>query len=380
MDMRRMILIGMIAACLLATTIVGCGKVEIPESTAVAQHVREEPITIIDSSGTEVEIPRPVERIVIAYPTIGEPIRLLGAWDKVVGRDFYTTDEVLFPGASELPCVVGPMGHYLINYEKVFELDPDLFLTMAMPIPGLETVRDKLEPEIPVVALNFENPATLAENMRKLGLILGKEKEADEYIDFYQRVVNGITEKTARIPEAEKPRMFFWPLNYDYASRYMTYGKSFSSALEAQVEIVGGINIAEDLPGAYPYVNPEWLAEQDIDVIIGHVSPMVIRGIFGYEVDDATVAQNTIDWIMNKDKDPVLAGSDAVKDRRVYLYQNELVGSPKFVVALAYMAKWCHPELFPDLDPREIHQEYLTRFMGIDYDLSKHGVLFYPEP
>jgi iron complex transport system substrate-binding protein len=43
------------------------------------------------------------------------------------------------------------------------------------------------------------------------------------------------------------------------------------------------------------------------------------------------------------------------------------------------MAKWFHPDLFKDLDPQSIHQEYLTRFQGLDYDLSKQGVFVYPE-
>ena len=46
----------------------------------------------------------------------------------------------------------------------------------------------------------------------------------------------------------------------------------------------------------------------------------------------------------------------------------------------AYLAKWLHPDLFKDFDPQAIHQEYLTRFMGIDYDLDEHGVFVYPEP
>ena len=80
---------------------------------------------------------------------------------------------------------------------------------------------------------------------------------------------------------------------------------------------------------------------------------------------------------MDPAENPVLAGSDAVQNERVYLYQNELAGSPRYVVAMAYMAKWFHPELFgDDFDPKEIHQEYLD-FMGVDLG---DAVLFWPEP
>jgi iron complex transport system substrate-binding protein len=80
---------------------------------------------------------------------------------------------------------------------------------------------------------------------------------------------------------------------------------------------------------------------------------------------------------MNRD---VFVGSDAVLDDRVYLYYYELINTPRFVVGAAYWAKWFHPELFSELDPQDIHQEYLTDFLGIDYDLDEQGVFVYPEP
>ena len=46
----------------------------------------------------------------------------------------------------------------------------------------------------------------------------------------------------------------------------------------------------------------------------------------------------------------------------------------------AYMAKWLHPELFKAVDPKAIHQEYLTEFLEVDIDLDKKGVFVYPEP
>jgi iron complex transport system substrate-binding protein len=81
---------------------------------------------------------------------------------------------------------------------------------------------------------------------------------------------------------------------------------------------------------------------------------------------------------MDADENPVLAGSDAVKDGRVYLHQDAMANCPRFVVSMAYMAKWFHPELFSDLDSKAIHQEYLN-YMHIDYDLDEHGVVLYAE-
>lgn len=45
---------------------------------------------------------------------------------------------------------------------------------------------------------------------------------------------------------------------------------------------------------------------------------------------------------------------------------------------IPYMAKALHPDIFDNLDPKEIHQQYLTEFQGLDYDVSEHGVFVYP--
>jgi iron complex transport system substrate-binding protein len=37
-----------------------------------------------------------------------------------------------------------------------------------------------------------------------------------------------------------------------------------------------------------------------------------------------------------------------------------------------------HPDLFEDLNPEAVHQEYLDRFQRIDYDLNEHGIFLYP--
>ena len=120
-------------------------------------------------------------------------------------------------------------------------------------------------------------------------------------------------------------------------------------------------------------VDPEWLLEQDPDfVLCCHPVP----GIFGLDVDDNSAAEVVRNEIIKLD---VFSGGSAVRNGDVYLFHSDLL-STGYVVGLAYMAKWFHPDLFQDLDPQAIHQEYLTRFMRIDYDLSKHGVFVYPEP
>ncbi len=356
------------------------GDVNVGDMTQIGLIIlgRENELTLVDAADRIVTVNKPVERIVTGLPETAEVVRILGAWDRVVGRDYYTTEEMFpfFPGADELPVVTGPMSCYDVDYEKVFELDPDIFLTFYAPYPEFEDIIATLEPEIPVVTFNFDDTTTMAENIRKLRYVLNTEEKGEEYITWYEGVINDITEKTAGLSEDDKPKVFFWFFNWDYQEQYMTLAGDYS-AVQSQLDIVGGTNIAEDMTGWFPYVSEEWLIGEDIDVILCWASSAVVPA-FGYYTDDTTVARETRDWIMDANENPALSGSDAVQDGRVYLHEH-MAMSPRVVVTQAYTAKWLHPELFSDLDPKSIHQEYLTRFMRIDYDLDEHGILFYPE-
>ena len=68
----------------------------------------------------------------------------------------------------------------------------------------------------------------------------------------------------------------------------------------------------------------------------------------------------------------------AVADERVYLMDGSIAFGTVYPVGLTYMAKWLHPDLFKDLDPQAIHQEYIDKFCGMDFNVRRHGVFVYP--
>ena len=350
---------------------------EVSEEEEKEEAVAEEPetVTITDSSGREVTIKKPVESIVSAFYTMSEALKIINAWDRVVGIDSNISDPILYPNIEELPAITEPMNAYGVNYEKVFELHPDILLTAYIPMPGFDDVVANLEPEIPVIALNLHEPATIVENFRKLGLILDREEEVEEFLEFYKRVEADILAVTSNIPDEDKPRLFY-KTGWGDVADLMTFSDDMPG-VPYRYELTGSINIAADLPsqgGWVMAVDPEWLIEQDPDfVICGDPFP----GIFGLGIDDTSAAEARRNEIMKLD---VFSGGSAVKNGNVYVTAPDFFGTPEYIIGLAYQAKWFHPDLFTDLDPKVIHQEYLTKFMRIDYDLEKHGVFVYPEP
>jgi iron complex transport system substrate-binding protein len=353
------------------------GRISVADMTQIGLIIlgRESKLTLVDSADRIVTVNKLVERIVVHHPSTAEGVSILGAWDRVVGIDIYTTDEILFPGASDLSVTSEPP--YNVYYETVFELDPDIFITPNLPMPGFEDLVATLEPEITVVALDFYEPHTMVENTRKLRYVLNTEESGEEFITFYEGVINDIKEEISGLSEEEKPKVFL--KIGGWTPEALSTVTDTMPGTKYQMEIAGGINIAADLPGPgfVPEVDQEWLIEQNPDIVMAMIWDVYYPGALGYEVDDDSVAEATREEIMAMD---VFAGGKAVEEGKVYLYEEGLLPTPRFVVGAAYWAKWFHPELFSELDPQDIHQEYLTDFLGIDYDLDEHGVFAYPEP
>ena len=352
------------------------GRVSVADMTQIGLIIlgRESKLTLVDGADRIVTVNKPVERIASTDPMIYELMTILEAEGRVVGVNGYTAMyTTLYPGISELP-VIFPGGlSGTPDYELIFELEPDILICMPLALDYIPELIDTLEPEITVIAYD-QNPALIPKAVKKLRYVLNTEEKGEEYIAFYDGVMNPIAETVAGIPEDEKP------LVYHEVGEYMTMSDK-AGAYPAQVIQAGGINIFADEPGYYFEVDPEGVIDQDPDVIVAVAYEWPYKGYpaiaeIGLEATDPTEIMAFRDSIMNR---PELAVVTAVEDERVYVYFHRLPDGLRFIVTTAYMAKWFHPELFSDLDPKAIHQEYLARFLRLDYDLDEQGVFVYPE-
>ena len=325
---------------------------------------KEKELTIIDNNERTVTVEKPVKKVVCG-PQAVEAIKALKAEDKMVGvTNRIIGWDVLFPELSKLPSI-GTWSSP--DYEVIVELKPDLVIWLKSRVPTLEAA---LEPAgITVVGIDFYRPETLIEETRKLGYIIDKEDEANELIDWYNGYMDTIKQRTNTLSEEDKPRVYLAKLS-DYTTITRGCGE------DRMISVAGGRNIAADLggPDISIKVDEEWVVRQNPEVII----KVVHAPAHGYKVDDPSEMRAARDAILNL---PELAETTAITTERVYLFPwIDLVVTYRSVIGTAYTAKWLHPKLFEDLDPQAIHQEYLDRFMRINYDLDEHGVFVYPEP
>nr|CBH37992.1 putative ABC transporter, solute binding protein [uncultured archaeon] len=330
---------------------------------------KEKELTFVDSSDRTVTVNKPLKTTVaLTYP-VAEAIKIVRADDKVVGvSSDIAKRKVFFPGLSKLPSAGEASSP---DVEKILELNPDIVCTGR-----LLGVSDGLEEQLPdTIALarwDMGRLEMMTNNVRKLGYIFDMEEEAELFCEFYQEYIDDtIKERVDKIPDDDKQRVYV-----EHIKNYNAF--CTGSAGHEVCEAAGGINIAADLPrlSERPIVevDKEWLVKQNPQVIVKAV--LCKPGICGYDADNAAKMKELWEDFVNR---PGWENMTAVNTDREYLIDMDLVGSTANFVSAAYMAKWFYPELFADLNPQAVHQEYMTRFQRLDYDLDEHGVFVYPE-
>lgn len=350
-----------------------------PVSSADTERNMGTSVTIIDDWGREVTLDRPAERIAFSHTAAGEGILLAGGWDKVIGRDSSLTDSRFYPNLDSIPAINTQNQPFSLDFERITQLKPDLVILQKYysQREGFEEIAKNLEPDIPVVGLDFLEPEN-AESIRKLGVLIGTEQIANDYVKFHDGVINNLKEKTESLSPDEKPKVF---IKGGTVEKINTFGRD-ASFWNRMCSLAGGKNIADHLPGDNQEVDLEWLTQQEIDIIIGSVSNRNYPDYsdsFGYLATDTFHASDKAEKIIADIKDnEVFSYSNAVLKDRVYLLEGTMITNPKAFIGTAYLAKWIHPDLFSDLNPEQIHQEYLTRFIGTDYDLKNTGIFGYP--
>ncbi len=333
------------------------------------------PLTVVDVLGRTVTLDKPAERLAYSHLSTAEALKILDAWNLVVAKDGYSNDAVVYPGIGDIPPLGNPMdGPYTLNMEVLIEASPDLLILEVIPMPGMEELIKNLEGVVPVVTVMTYDPAGVEQSLKNLGILLNRTPQAEDFLTWYDETRDMLLEKTKNLSESEKTTLFF-KTGWGSPGDLMTFSDEMSYVVPRN-KLAGCINVAAELPsqgGWVPQVDPEWLVSAEYDVLlIGDPVP----GTYGSAVVSNEAMKEYREAVMNL---PVFAESKAVKNGRVYLICADFSSTPRHLLGFVYQAKWCHPELFADMDPKKMHQQYIDRFLKVDLDLDKQGVFVYPE-
>jgi iron complex transport system substrate-binding protein len=118
------------------------------------------------------------------------------------------------------------------------------------------------------------------------------------------------------------------------------------------LKMAGGRHVASSLTGFWATVSPEQVAAWNPDVIF--------LGSSLDTYDAGSLVGNGM-----------LATVNAVKNRRVYVFPSNIgwwdYPAPHCVLGLVWAAKTLHPELFDDVDVRQVADDFYRKYLGYSY-------------
>lgn len=289
-----------------------------PEEPVPATGQADLPIEMMDQAGRLVKLNEMPEKIISLAPSNTEILYALGLEDRLVG----VTEYCDYPEVAKQKPKIG--GFSTVDIEKVVDIEPDLILATNIHqdeiVPQLERLG------LTVVVINPKTVAEVLEAINLVGQLTGKTEEASRLTTEMENRIQAVTDKTAGIPRAQRPRVFYllWhdPL--------MTVGPV--TRIHELIEKAGGVNIAQDLADEYPRISMEATIMANPQVIIagsGHGSSQDVP--FSYALTE-----------------PRLAEVAARQDGRVYEIDSDLTSRPgaRIVDGLEKLAGFINPELF----------------------------------
>lgn len=339
------------------------------------------PRTITDVMGRSVVIPAKVDRILMggqrllyttAFLNKADPLEHIVAWpDDLEKNDPDTFGEYKskFPVIDQITRT-GEVFDGSMSLEQALQKRPQVFVVSAANfkaaqdaglISGLEKAK------VPTVVVDyFTDPVkNTVPSIKIMGQITGHEKEAQEFIDYYESKVTMVTERLAKAKEPATPT-FVWraPGYFDCCS---TFARSNLAAIVAKA---GGKNLGDEMIDTNQgKVSAEALADKKPEVIIATGANWVLGktpvkpGTYvplGYGEPTKKAATDLKAVV---DKQTVVKELDAVKNKRVYAAWHHFYDSPYNFLAIEWFAKAMHPDLFKDIDPQadfvEMHEKFL---------------------
>jgi iron complex transport system substrate-binding protein len=313
--------------------------------------------TIVDHLDRAVEIVDDPCRIISLDPISTQIIYLLNAQDKLIAFDYMSKSSKwvrkIDPDWSRRHVLT--YGKTLPNLEAVAALKPDLIILGAFFHDQVVQV----EKVGPCIAFDFHSrPAVDA--LELIGKAVGKEKRAQELIEYLDKKITEVTKKTNLIPRKDRPTVFYESYRSNAGGNLALSTCGNRAYQQGLIEKAGGINLGENFPVVWQAVDPELLIKWDPDFI---VVPPAVQG-----------QKNSA--VQRIETNPVLNILSAVKNHRYFVTPDgelsSTANSPEGIIGLQFIAKKLHPDTFAGLNMENEVKEFWTKWYG--YRLSDEEV------
>lgn len=345
----------------------------------------KEQIELTDLSGRKVKVSVPVDHIILGegrfLPTLGildrdDPTkRVVGMMGEFKKYDpaSYAQYRKHLPQIDKIP-LIGSSSSASFSVEKAFTVKPDVALFGLAsghgPNNKNKSILDQFKSAgIPVVIIDFRiDPlVNTPKSLKILAKLFGKEKEANEFLTFYHQQLGIVSERLHNVKK--RPTVFM----ESRVGLMPNCCEAIGNAMMGRfISWAGGRNVFGDLiPGTHGMVNVEHLITSQPDIYIGTAIGSTITQkkfpkfiALGANTEEAMAKVS----LERATKRTGLAELKSVQAGRAYAIWHHFYNTPMNVAAVQAMAKWFHPDLFRDLDPRQTLETYFNRFQPFPVD------------
>jgi iron complex transport system substrate-binding protein len=338
-------------------------------------------ITVTDLAGREVAIKMPVKKVSTNWTGTGgafmtmsallgkEVADYLSSWDRDLQTyrfDMWEHYRKAVPALETIP-VVGDFETNDLNLEMLIALKPDLVIwTLGVRQQAEAAVEPALKKAgIPIVYIDHhaETIENHSRSTRLLGKIFGREERAEELVRFYADNMNLITERLSGI--RNKP-LVYMEVAYGGPDKYSnTFSNTYSWG--SLIAKAGGTSLGEGKVEKFGALEAETVIAGNPDIIVfgGSYWPDVPESLrMGYLSDEDDTQRLLAGYLRRPGWDSL----SAVKNKQVFAVYFALAFGMYDAASVAFLAKCIHPDLFEDIDPTAMLQDYYSRFMP--YDIS----------
>ncbi|ABR54401.1 periplasmic binding protein [Methanococcus vannielii SB] len=322
--------------------------------------VENNPVTFIDLAGREVTINGKVNKIV----TYGAALRLvtyLDASDRVVA----ISESEKTQSAKSAPYVLSNIEkfeklpavgtHGNLNHEAIINLNPDVIIITGSSTTASDADNLQEKTGIPVVVLNYYgsgnidpilNDGDLITSLQILGLILEKEKRADELIKYMGDMKKDLNERTKDVPDSDKKTVYMGGLAWNGAR-----GIESTYANGGVMKMIHAKNVADSMGtvGHITSLDKERILDWDPDILF--IDGWGLSAVVLDDYKKTPEYYNTLSAVQNNEVYVTLP----------YIWWGNNIET---IYADAYfIGKVLYPEQFKDINPEEKADEIFEFFV-----------------
>lgn len=350
----------------LTLLVVGCGERQTTAAGASAlTDLRDRPLAFATPAGKlSIDDGRYLIALSLIHP---DPVSVLAAWSGDVNRispEMYAAFVEKSPALATLPKTPSSAADF--DVEAVLAAGPNVAVVSLGSGPTDAQVSQLEAAGVTVAFIDFfthpfENQAR---SLSLLGRLVGREEQASTYNAFRAERLKVISDRVATLTDAQKPTVFLEAHAGNGPDCCNSVGRG---NVGDYIAFVGGRNIGADvLNTASGKLNLEYVIDRDPTIYIATGGPHLERA-GGFVVGPQYSTEQSRASLRRVAARRGIANLTAVSAGRTHGLSHQLLNSPIDIVATEVLAKWIHPELFADLNPRATLDQINTRFLAVPY-------------